>query len=1168
MKHKIIIVALALVFAFALIMPALAVGAEGGYDFSRPASAYNTEFDSAEILEAYLNADISEIEAAYLRSNGGLTLSVDMGISTSYIFAEYNDVDGCVTVTAREYVYTSAGGSEIHWIPTFLTFNGESVPLNEENGYTAVFQIEPTDADLYADVEYSFSCDISKEAMNSVLNLAYNDAVAFKNEIDEKTQQYENALAEHNDAVKARADYLELYSIYELELAAFNLYRQEKATWDTAYKNYCDYSAAKLAYDEAVAAMNIYKNETLPDFYAKKALREEYEILYREWQSKLLQKQALEQKQADARLQIAVLDAAFTNMTALNRQIYSALKSGLVDQVVAQREDLIGRPYFASPEAIDMANDATGELRILLEGYKTALTEADKYSYYIINYGDLKDNFIKLAQALDKLYANKKIVGIMDNQGKREKYVILVAQLVTVANGLNGSPVSRFQVESGASAFNSSYKLDGKTVGQILDFSLTAPSTPIPYENVFLLSVEAVEPDYVVDPGDMPLPPPEPIDPGKPYDDPGEPPEPKSEPTEPNFVADPGEPPEEYIPEQYKQQMYDAFKEGFLSNRHLLNRDFRFELNKKVSKKITNVTKYTVTFYGERGELLTAPLIVEEGSVVEYPGRIPEKEEDAEATYRFVGWQDSEGNIFDFTELDSSIDLYPRFEKLYKEYTVEFSVGESLYSRTYRYGQQPVFDGDTGKADDLDYRYSFIGWMRGDDFFALGTALPAVEGDTIYVAQYSRERLYHVTFDVCGQQFTSVYTAGVTPGFDGSTYRENDSLYRYEFIGWRRGSLLVAPGQTLPAVSSSVTYVAEYKASFLFPMGAIGAEVSFADGYMIADCSKNGNSVDLSPLGEYFDTESELEGATLILKWGRITVSRDIIRSLIADGNTLIGIELHKGTPYKYRITLKNGQGGAAPVSYELESVSLSFDGSFAPATTHLYKDVCNADSRVIFTYADNYVSFGAETGVQYILRDDYTVTLRPSYFGGDVLSVVGDSFAAGDTVRVGVSLPDGVRLERMLLYTYGNDAPTEIVGAGGVYSFIMPDGNVSVGVECSYITYTVTFVSQGNVIVSYNCRWGEQVTPPQDPVRAGYRFDGWSAEIVPVCGNAVYEAIFTYQPPEDIPDTPSGDSFADRAFLAVRVCVYMIYFAVIPAVALGVLMFVWELRRRVGRRK
>ena len=80
--------------------------------------------------------------------------------------------------------------------------------------------------------------------------------------------------------------------------------------------------------------------------------------------------------------------------------------------------------------------------------------------------------------------------------------------------------------------------------------------------------------------------------------------------------------------------------------------------------------------------------------------------------------------------------------------------------------------------------------------------------------------------------------------------------------------------------------------------------------------------------------------------------------------------------------------------------------------------------------------------------------------------------------------------------------------------SFKMPNRDVFVGVNCSYINYTIRFIVDGKVIYQNTFKYGEIVTPPSDPIKVNdeeysYTFNGWNTEITKVYENKDYTATF-----------------------------------------------------------
>ena len=69
-------------------------------DLSRPASIHNGEITAADIVAQFYGDGISEEEQKYLQKHGGVSISLDFGITTAYVVTEYSD--GTLLVSARE----------------------------------------------------------------------------------------------------------------------------------------------------------------------------------------------------------------------------------------------------------------------------------------------------------------------------------------------------------------------------------------------------------------------------------------------------------------------------------------------------------------------------------------------------------------------------------------------------------------------------------------------------------------------------------------------------------------------------------------------------------------------------------------------------------------------------------------------------------------------------------------------------------------------------------------------------------------------------------------------------------------------------------------------------------------------------------------------------------
>ncbi len=122
--------------------------------------------------------------------------------------------------------------------------------------------------------------------------------------------------------------------------------------------------------------------------------------------------------------------------------------------------------------------------------------------------------------------------------------------------------------------------------------------------------------------------------------------------------------------------------------------------------------------------------------------------------------------------------------------------GSLLKVATVTAGTAPVFDGETPQRESDDYQYTFVGWTSGGQTY---TELPAVDKNTVFTAEYSRERItYVITFSVAGTTTSVRVGAGEIPVFTGKTEFVIDGIL-YTIVGWDR---------EFSAACADVTYTA------------------------------------------------------------------------------------------------------------------------------------------------------------------------------------------------------------------------------------------------------------------------------------------------------------------------------------------------------------------------
>lgn len=205
------------------------------------------------------------------------------------------------------------------------------------------------------------------------------------------------------------------------------------------------------------------------------------------------------------------------------------------------------------------------------------------------------------------------------------------------------------------------------------------------------------------------------------------------------------------------------------------------------------INKYIVTWLNEDGSELKTEK-VPYGTMAVYSGDNPEKAEDDQYSYTFVGWDSEPG------EVTGDVTYTAVYDK--KEKEIEYVItwknedGSSIKTTKVKKGEKPEFDGETPvKEATAQYNYEFAGWTP---------ELVEATEDTEYTAKFKETtRSYPVVWKCENETLYEDEVAyGTTPTYGGITpSKEEDELYTYEFAGWT------------PEIVE-VTEAAEYTASF------------------------------------------------------------------------------------------------------------------------------------------------------------------------------------------------------------------------------------------------------------------------------------------------------------------------------------------------------------------
>lgn len=660
-------------------------------DYSKPGTTSKVTLDSKDILELSFGIELSDAENKYLSLYGEHKISYGAHIPASCVTLDYDAGSGELLVSADVYNYQTSNGDEVSWVPVCAIVGEDEKELivDGDGKYKAFFESVFMSEVPEMSVVYNAVFPLSADFMNSLINKAYDEAVLWdsyekyiveKGEYDVAIDKYRQYLVDKSifEEKKENYDeYLLALEKYESELEQYNDYLDKLAKYNEEYALYLKYLDDKEKYPERLEAYNIYVENL---------------------------------KTVERHLDL--MEGMKTLGTSHQRSVYNAIRGNLV-KMVMENKDLLSTDFVGvKEEVVDLADSATEKIKIMFEKYFSLETDAEKYTYYTVNYEELTKNFCDLFRALDKLYLNPKLRIEIKNQGYQTKFEIFLAQLYYVTDALSDSPVANYD---GTGYYDSSYKIVRKTpleVHENIPYMVNTGSA-VPLNGGYPSVVE--KPEEVKEVA-LPTKPSEVTCPIKPnaVEKPGE---------EPFEVQNPGEAPVAVDPPRalnadgsLPDGIYDiltAYRNGAITHREPLSSSAELSFEILVNKKIFGVVMVPVVFKDSDGTVLYETK-VEYGTFADFSGIVPTKEETVSATYSFVGWQDENGVTVDITEIkaDTPLTLYPMFAETKKSYQVAWDVDGVLHYTYCKYGDIPSYTGSVEKKESDRSYYEFVGWDR------------------------------------------------------------------------------------------------------------------------------------------------------------------------------------------------------------------------------------------------------------------------------------------------------------------------------------------------------------------------------------------------------------------------------------------------------------------------
>ena len=651
-----------LVFTVAVLPTAHTLAASTDYDYSREGSYFNTTFTSADALEL-IGYEISDGERAYLDSYG--TLNIRYETVTNQQISVIT-VDGTTRVLAHAYTYLGANGSRVNWTPVSAKIDGYSSELVfTDDVYVAVFDGVETDDSSVVSVEYEMSTvRIKASDVNSVINTAYEDAVALKAEIT----SYLDNIDEINE--------------YFTLLDAHNKYLSDKLVFEEKKSAYDKYLSDAQTYREELTRYEAYLDE-LEEYNRIKDNNDNYSVNYAKYETELAKYNKYLSDLALADQQIKMLhDGLMNTVTYLNRQLYGCIFADLVDEVVGRKDELtkIG----ASKEDIEACAVATANIRAILkpEGgvhYTNLKTQEEKYAFYVNNYETLRDSFTLLAQSLHGVYSKEGVritmhaaSNILGREDYTERLSIFIAQLICLSNAMSVEPIMSsdgkkvldnnitFDYRDASGVDRTNVKLTDLLEGETFVEDI---ANPVP---VTIVEVAEPTPPVLLELPDAPIEVKRPTEPTA-VAEPGDAPTYVAEPEKPTFAP---ETPDrlEIVNDTVYAALIADLECGLLDgNRAELTDDVYFTPTVTLTKSLASADMVEVTFLDTDGTVITS-IGTEKGTAVNFTDALPTKGEDISATYAFSAWVKEDGTVFDLSAVTDDVTLYPSFRPIYKEY--------------------------------------------------------------------------------------------------------------------------------------------------------------------------------------------------------------------------------------------------------------------------------------------------------------------------------------------------------------------------------------------------------------------------------------------------------------------------------------------------------------------
>lgn len=194
------------------------------------------------------------------------------------------------------------------------------------------------------------------------------------------------------------------------------------------------------------------------------------------------------------------------------------------------------------------------------------------------------------------------------------------------------------------------------------------------------------------------------------------------------------------------------------------------------------------------------------------PSTARASEEPQAYTWKFIGWENADGEIVDLAEeeIAQGAVYTAAYEKVYKDYIVKFIVDGKETSKSYHYGDTITVPADPEKAADKANKYAFAGWTVTGNDAVVDLQNATVTGNASYTAKFTATPItYTVNFVIPGDTVTGQYQYNATVQVPEVPESYADGAVTYTFAGWVKDGAAVGTPTTV-TVEGDATYTAKY----------------------------------------------------------------------------------------------------------------------------------------------------------------------------------------------------------------------------------------------------------------------------------------------------------------------------------------------------------------------